>query len=90
MSRRKFLKLSGLAAFAASWPAHAQKDLPVVAVLTPGDVRLSDDRIVAIRKGMQEAGLKEGVDYSFARSDGSRRGRRIEVTTPSICASHRP
>jgi hypothetical protein len=55
MSRRKFLKLSGLAAFAASWPAHAQKDLPVVAVLTPGDVRLSDDRIVAIRKGMQEA-----------------------------------
>jgi putative tryptophan/tyrosine transport system substrate-binding protein len=73
MSRRKFLKLSGLAAFAASWPARAQRDLPIVAVLTPGDIRLSDNRIVAIRKGMQEAGLKEGVDYSFARryADGA-------------------
>ena len=66
MSRREFLRLSGLAAFAASWPAFA-KDLPVVAVLTPGDIKQSDSRIVAIRKGMQEAGLKEGADYSFAR-----------------------
>lgn len=67
MKRREFLKWSGLAALTTSWPVYAQKELPIVAVLTPGNIRLSDDRIVAIRKGMQEAGLREGVDYSFAR-----------------------
>ena len=66
MRRREFLKLPSVAVLAASWPAYAT-DLPIVAVLTPGNIKLSDDRILAIRKGMQEAGLKEGVDYSFAR-----------------------
>jgi hypothetical protein len=46
--------------------ARAQKNLPLVAVLVPGTAKLANDRIVAIRKGMREAGLTEGVDYAFA------------------------
>jgi putative tryptophan/tyrosine transport system substrate-binding protein len=65
MRRREFLKLSGLAALASSRPAFA-KDLPIVAVLVPGPAKNANDRIVAIRKGMQEAGLTEGVHYTFA------------------------
>jgi putative ABC transport system substrate-binding protein len=66
MSRRGFLKLSGLAAFAAASPAFAQKELPVVAVLVPGPAANAQNRIVAIRKGLLEAGLTEGVHYTFA------------------------
>jgi putative ABC transport system substrate-binding protein len=66
MGRREFLKLSGLAALAVSWPARAQPELPVVAVLVPGTAKLANDRMLAIRKGMQEAGLTEGVNYAFA------------------------
>src|SRR5258708_3257580 len=66
MRRRDFLKSSGVAAFAFPWPAFAQKDLPLVAVLVPGTAKLANDRLVAIRKGLQEAGLAEGVNYTFA------------------------
>ena len=66
MRRRGFLELAGGAAVAAPWPARAQKDLPLVAVLVPGTGKLGNDRLVAIRKGMQEAGLVEGVNYAFA------------------------
>lgn len=66
MNRRGFLALSGVAAITFPRLALAQKDLPVVAVLTPGNAKLANDRIVAIRKGMQEAGLSEGVNYTFA------------------------
>jgi putative tryptophan/tyrosine transport system substrate-binding protein len=64
--RREFLKLSGVAAIAFPLPALAQKDLPLVAVLVPGTAKLANDRIAAIRKGMQEASLAEGVNYVFA------------------------
>ena len=63
---REFLKLSGVAAIALPGPALAQKDLPLVAVLFPGTAKLANDRIAAIRKGLQEAGLAEGVNYAFA------------------------
>jgi len=66
MDRRAFLTLSGVAAIAVPRLALAQRDLPVVAVLTPGNAKLANDRIVAIRKGMREAGLTEGTHYSFA------------------------
>ncbi|MFO1108235.1 MAG: ABC transporter substrate-binding protein [Bradyrhizobium sp.] len=65
MRRREFLRLSGAAAIALPWPALAQKQLPLVAVLTPGNATLANNRIVAIRRGMQEAGLSEGIDYGF-------------------------
>src|SRR6478735_7977194 len=66
MGRREFLKLSGVAAIAFPWPALAQKDLPLVAVHVPGTAKLANDRMIAIRKGLQEAGLAEGVHYAIA------------------------
>lgn len=65
MRRRE---LFGVVVGAAAAPimARAQKDLPLVAVLVPGPAKNASDRIVAIRKGMQEAGLTEGVHYAFA------------------------
>src|SRR5438128_350897 len=66
MRRREFLKSSGAAAIVFPWPALAQKDLPLVAVLVPGTADLARQRIDAVRKGLQEAGLAEGVNYAFA------------------------
>lgn len=66
MKRRGFLNLSGVMAVAVAGPALAQKDLPLVAVLVPGTAKLANDRMAAIRKGLQEAGLAEGVNYAFA------------------------
>jgi putative ABC transport system substrate-binding protein len=66
MRRRSFVKSLGAAAIAAPWPALGQKTPPIVAVLVPGPLRLANDRIVVIRKGLQEAGLSEGVHYTFA------------------------
>jgi len=60
------LKWAGVAALIAPAPALAQKDLPLVAVLVPGTAKLANDRIAAIRRGLQEAGLAEGVNYAFA------------------------
>ncbi len=66
MRRRVFSKLSGAAILAFAPPALAQMDLPLVAVLVPGNAKLANDRLAAIRKGLQEAGLAEGVNYAFA------------------------
>lgn len=54
-----------MTAIASARPAFA-KDLPIVAVLVPGPATNANSRIVAIRQGMREAGLAEGVDYTFA------------------------
>jgi len=66
MKRRAFLQSLGVSAIALPWPALAQKELPLVAVLVPGTAVLARQRIDAIRKGMQEAGLTENVNYSLA------------------------
>ena len=66
MRRRHLLKLSGGAATAFAWPALAQRELPLVAVLVPGPQALAKDRMTAIRNGMREAGLAEGIDSAFA------------------------
>ena len=66
MKRQEFLKLSGGAAIALPWPALAQKDLPLVAVLIPGTENQANIRIAAIGKGLKEAGLADGVNYAIA------------------------
>jgi putative tryptophan/tyrosine transport system substrate-binding protein len=66
MKRREFLQSLGASAIALPWPAFAQKDLLLVAVLVPGTADLARSRIDAIRKGMREAGLAEGLNYAFA------------------------
>jgi len=65
MRRRELLGLLGGAA-ALPVAARAQKDLPIVAVLVPGPAKNANNRIIAIRQGMKEAGLTEGVHYTFA------------------------
>ncbi len=70
MLRRHF---AGLLAGAAAVPADAQPlptaraqgELPLVAVLVPGSLKLANDRVVAIRKGLQEAGRRDGVNYGM-------------------------
>jgi putative ABC transport system substrate-binding protein len=66
MKRRDVLKLPGMAAIGLAWPAFAQKELPLVAVLVPGSEKLAADRAAAIRQGLREAGLAEGVGYTLA------------------------
>src|SRR5882724_5055280 len=66
MKRRVFWGLPCVAAIVCAGPALAQKDLPLVAVLVPGTAKFANDRMAAIRKGLQEAGLAEGVNYAFA------------------------
>ena len=66
MRRRDFGALLGTAVAAFPWRARAQKDLPLVAVLVPGSATLANARLVAIREGMREAGLAEGVHYAIA------------------------
>jgi putative ABC transport system substrate-binding protein len=65
MRRRELLVILGGAA-ALPVVARAQKDLPVVAVLVPGPAKNAENRMVAIRQGMREAGLTEGVNFTFA------------------------
>jgi putative ABC transport system substrate-binding protein len=65
MRRREFLGILGGAA-ALPIAARAQKDLPVVALLVPGPAKQAENRLVAIRQGMREAGLTEGINFTFA------------------------
>jgi putative tryptophan/tyrosine transport system substrate-binding protein len=68
MRRRHFLQLASSAA--AAWPLGALSQQssypPLVAVLTPGNADWAQERLVALRKGLQEAGLTEGVHYTIA------------------------
>lgn len=54
------------AAILCPWPAFAQKELPLIAVLVPGTADFARQRIDAIRKGLREEGLAEGVHYKLA------------------------
>ncbi|HEX2366030.1 MAG TPA: ABC transporter substrate-binding protein [Bradyrhizobium sp.] len=68
MNRRSLLQLAGGAAIAWPLPALAQKgaDLPLVAMLVPGNAELARQRVEVVRAGIKEAGLVEGTHYSFA------------------------
>ena len=66
MKRRQFVRLFGMSVFIQAYPAFAQRDLPLVGVIVPGSVTQASDRIVALRTGLREAGLVEGIDYTLA------------------------
>jgi putative ABC transport system substrate-binding protein len=66
MRRRDILGLPGGLALVVAWPALAQQELPLVAVLVPGTEALANSRAAAIRQGLRESGLAEGVDYALA------------------------
>src|SRR4051794_13807385 len=66
MRRRELLAILGTTV-ALPLVARAQAaDLPIVAVLVPGPAKNAEDRIVAIRQGLREAGLTEGINFTFA------------------------
>jgi putative ABC transport system substrate-binding protein len=66
MKRRDILRLPGALALVLAGSARAQKELPLVAVLVPGTEALAISRAAAIRQGLREAGLVEGVNYALA------------------------
>lgn len=68
MKRRQFIGLVGTAALGFPRPAVAETktDLPVVGILVPPTMEPANDALAAVRIGLQEAGLVEGTNYSFA------------------------
>jgi len=73
MRRRDFIKV--IAGSAIAWPlaARAQTPLPVIGYLSLGRPEGSADIVAAIHKGLGEAGLVEGKDFTsefrWARND---------------------
>jgi len=49
-----------------AWPVFAQGALPLVGVVVPSSAIQASDRIDAVRDGLREAGLVEGIHYTFA------------------------
>ena len=70
MRRREFIGLLGTAAMCFPRPGHAQTKtgLPMVGFVTPikSDTTNAKNRVAALRKGLQEAGFIEGINYSLA------------------------
>jgi len=69
MRRRDFITLLGSAAVASPLVARAQQSgpgVPLVAILSPGTAEGNGDRMAALRRGLQDAGLIEGNNYSLA------------------------
>lgn len=68
MRRREFIALIATAALSFPRPGRAETktDLPLVAVLHPGRAEMAKERIPALRLGLQEAGLIEGIHYTLA------------------------
>jgi putative ABC transport system substrate-binding protein len=77
LERREFIML--LAGAAAAWPLAAraqQPAVPVIGYLAQGVPEKSADLVAAVRKGLDEAGLAEGKDFTsefrWARHDADR------------------
>jgi putative ABC transport system substrate-binding protein len=68
MKRREFLQLASGAAIAWPLPALAQQaaSLPLVAVLIPSGEDTALIRTAALRDGLKDAGLVDGVHYTLA------------------------
>ncbi len=66
MQRRRFI---GLVGAAAAWPvgasAQGKSNPPIVAVAFPFKQDLANERANALRIGLKQAGLVEGVDYAL-------------------------
>ena len=98
MRRREFIELIGSAALSFPRPGHARTkaDLPVVGLLGPlkSDTTAAKDRVVALRKGLQEEGFVEGTNYSlairFSEGDSSRMpqlARELGALNPRVIVS---
>ena len=78
MRRRDFMTLIGGAAAAGPILARAQQPMPVIGYLSVGSPRTDDipERLVAFRKGLNEAGYVEGqnvvIEYRWAEDQYER------------------
>jgi putative ABC transport system substrate-binding protein len=87
MRRREFIGLLGATALSLPRPVYAQTNagLPLVAVLMP--FKQDDDyRIAALRKGLQETGFIEGMNYSLAVRYGEGDYNRIPQLAVELAA----
>ena len=70
MQRREFIGLIGATALSFPRPVYAQTktDMPLVALVLVlrSDTTAAKERINALRKGLQEEGFIEGMNYSLA------------------------
>ena len=93
IGRRRFLYLAGNAIVA--WPLSAQSQQgsnpPLVAVLLPASPEFAKIRTDAIRKGLEEEGLLEGVHYivELRFADGQRDrlpglARELQLLRPAV------
>ena len=93
IERRRFLYLAGNAIVA--WPLSAQSQQgsnpPLVAVLLPASPEFAKIRTDAIRKGLEEEGLLEGVHYivELRFADGQRDrlpglARELQLLRPAV------
>ncbi len=92
MRRRQFISLM---CGAATWPlkASAQQgaNLPLVAIIIPFTEDIANERTAALRFGLKQAGLVEGIHYSlalrFANGDYSRLpelARELDALKPRV------
>jgi len=93
MKRREFLQLAGGVAVTWPLPTLAQKgaDLPLIAMLVPGNAELARQRVEVVRAGIKEAGLIEGSHYTLAMryADGDfarlpQLARELEALKPRV------
>jgi putative tryptophan/tyrosine transport system substrate-binding protein len=88
MKRRKFLQLTGGAALA--WPslalAQRRTDPPLVAFLTPFSEEMATSRIAALRVGLKQAGLAEGIGYVLAQRFADGDLSRVPALTRELIA----
>jgi len=87
MRRREFIGLLGATALSLPRPVYAQTNagLPLVSVLMP--FKQDDDyRIAALRKGLQETGFIEGMNYSLAVRYGEGDYNRIPQLAVELAA----
>jgi putative tryptophan/tyrosine transport system substrate-binding protein len=89
MRRREFL---GIVSGAVAWPAvaHAQRAVPVIAVLGSGaaDSPSSKTQMEFLRAGMRDLGLSEGKDYMFETRWADSDSSRIPALAAELLALH--
>jgi putative ABC transport system substrate-binding protein len=89
MRRREFF---GIVGGAVAWPAvaHAQRAVPVIAVLGSGaaDSPSSKTQMELLRVGMRDLGLAEGRDYMFETRWADSDSSRIPALAAELLALH--